>query len=58
MYVNLTCPLYFIGRVTAMCPETNFTVATNCSGRYWNEMTGQFDYELTTALACSKVAHP
>lgn len=56
VYVNLTCPLYFIGRVEAVCPQTNFTVATNCSGRYWNEVTGQFDYELTTALACNKVA--
>ena len=32
VYVNLTCPSGYIGRMEATCPRTNATVAVNCSG--------------------------
>ena len=34
LFVNLTCPPDYVGRVEASCPGTNATVAMNCSGLY------------------------
>ena len=62
-FVNLTCPLYYIGPVRVACPGTNSTVATNCTGRYpvIDPVTGlldHYDYEMTTKMSCSTAAEP
>ena len=44
VFVNVTCPEGFFGVARAICPETNASVGTNCTGRYWNEGTQTFDY--------------
>ena len=58
IFVNVTCPEGFFGVARAICPETNASVGTNCTGRYWNNATQTYDYSWSTQLSCSTKATP
>ena len=58
LFVNVTCEEGFFGVARAICPETNASVGTNCTGRYWNEGTQTYDYSWQTQLSCSTKATP
>ena len=62
-YVNLTCPPEFVGRVSAICPGTNATVAANCSGRYptldpTSGLILSFETSWSTRMGCATTVEP
>ena len=63
LFVNLTCPPDYVGRVEASCPGTNATVAMNCSGMYptIDPLTGvalSFENTWTTQMSCATTVQP
>lgn len=51
-FVNLTCPVLFIGRVSSTCPNSNASVSVNCLGVSLDDEVFRLECAVTTAPSC------